>query len=93
MTEVLWRPPANVRETTRIARFLTWLERERGLAFEKYDELHRWSVDDLDGFWSAVWEHFGVRSHTPYEAVLSQTTTKSPSLSIAITGKCWSPAV
>ena len=32
-----------------------------------YDELHRWSVDDLDGFWSAVWEHFGVRSYTPYE--------------------------
>ena len=36
--ELLWRPPADVRETTEIGRFLTWLERERGLAF---DELRR----------------------------------------------------
>ena len=70
--ELLWRPPADVRETTQIGRFLTWLERERGVAFENYDELHGWSVDDLDGFWSAVWEHFGVRSYTPYEAVLGR---------------------
>ena len=49
-------------ETTRIGRFLSWLERERGLAFEDYDALHRWSVDDLDGFWSAVWEYFEVRA-------------------------------
>ena len=70
MTEVLWRPPANVRETTRIARFLTWLERERGLRFASYDELHRWSVEDLDGFWSAIWQHFGV--HGSFEKVLGR---------------------
>ena len=68
--ELLWQPPADVRETTQIGRFLTWLERERGLRFENYDELHRWSVDDLDGFWSAIWEHFGVRGS--YERVLGR---------------------
>jgi acetoacetyl-CoA synthetase len=70
--ELLWQPPTDVRETTEIGRFLTWLERERGLRFTEYGELHRWSVTDLDGFWSAVWEHFGVRSHTPHEAVLGR---------------------
>jgi acetoacetyl-CoA synthetase len=69
----LLRPVApDVRETTEIGRFLTWLERERGLTFAGYEELHRWSVDDLDGFWSAVWEHFGVRGHSPYDAVLGR---------------------
>src|SRR4051812_7019570 len=32
--------------------------RERG--FDTYDELWRWSVEDLDGFWGALWDRFGV---------------------------------
>ncbi|MGY1738279.1 acetoacetate--CoA ligase [Geodermatophilus sp. SYSU D00684] len=67
----LLRPPADdVRATTEIGRFLGWLERERGLRFDGYDDLHRWSVEDLEGFWSAVWEFFGVRASQPYERVL-----------------------
>ncbi|MGC9671211.1 acetoacetate--CoA ligase [Planosporangium sp. 12N6] len=69
----LLRPPAtDVRETTEIGRFLGWLERQRGLRFDGYDDLHRWSVDDLDGFWSAVWEFFRVRAHSPYGRVLGR---------------------
>jgi acetoacetyl-CoA synthetase len=69
----LLRPVASdARATTEIGRFLTWLERERGLTFASYEELHRWSVDDLEGFWSAVWEHFAVRGHSPYDAVLGR---------------------
>ncbi|HXV91951.1 MAG TPA: AMP-binding protein, partial [Pseudonocardia sp.] len=70
--ELLRPPAADVRETTEIGRFLTWLERERGLRFDGYDELHRWSVDDLDGFWSAVAAFFGVRFATPPERVLGR---------------------
>src|ERR1700716_2891338 len=47
------------------------LAEERGLAFGTYEELWRWSVSDLDGFWSAVWEFFEVLSSRPYEQVLS----------------------
>jgi acetoacetyl-CoA synthetase len=61
---VLWTPPPDVRERTRIGAYLTWLERTRGLAFDDYGALQRWSVDDLAGFWSSLWEHFGVRSKT-----------------------------
>src|SRR6187402_2222343 len=68
--DVLWPPPADARERFVIGRYLTWLERERGLSFDGYDELWRWSVSDLEGFWSSVWEFFEVRSHAPYERVL-----------------------
>jgi acetoacetyl-CoA synthetase len=61
---VLWMPPTDVRERTRIGAYLTWLERERGLSFDDYAALHRWSTEDLSGFWSSVWQHFGVRSAT-----------------------------
>ena len=59
---ILWTPPADVRETTEIGRYLTWLERERGLSFSDYDDLWRWSVDDLPAFWSSIWDFFEVRS-------------------------------
>ena len=25
-----------------------------------YEELWRWSVEDLDAFWAAIWKHFEV---------------------------------
>jgi len=66
----LLRPPAP--DGSEIARFLDWLRRERGLAFDGYDELHRWSVEDLEGFWSAVAEFYAVRFATPPERVLGR---------------------
>ena len=66
----LLRPPAA--DGSEIARFLDWLRRERGLAFDGYDELHRWSVEDLEGFWSAVAEFYAVRFATPPERVLGR---------------------
>jgi acetoacetyl-CoA synthetase len=74
--EILWQPPADVRTGTRIGAYLAWLERERGLSFATYEELWRWSVEDLEGFWSSVWEHLGVRAHTVYSRVL--TTAEMP---------------
>ncbi len=68
---VLWKSPPDVRETTEIGRYLRWLEEERGLAFPGYDELWRWSVDDLPAFWSSIWEFFDVKAHAPYSAVLA----------------------
>jgi len=61
-------------ESTRIARFVAWLAAERGLVFDDRDALHRWSVTDLDGFWSAIAEFFGVRFATPPTAVLGRRT-------------------
>ena len=56
----------------RLALFQRWLERERGLRFDDYDSLWRWSVTDLDAFWQAIWDHFGVESPTPHHAVLAE---------------------
>ena len=59
---ILWEPPSDVGERSRIGRYLRWLEAERGLRFAGYDALWRWSVDDLDGFWRSIWDHFQLDS-------------------------------
>jgi acetoacetyl-CoA synthetase len=68
--EVMWTPPADVRETTQLGRYLDWLRETRGIEHAGYDELWRWSVDDLEGFWGSLWDFFEIRAHTPYERVL-----------------------
>ncbi|GAA3450245.1 acetoacetate--CoA ligase [Dactylosporangium matsuzakiense] len=63
MAKVLWEPPTDVREHTRIGAFLRWLEAERGLAFADYQALWQWSVDEPAAFWRAIWDHFEVVAH------------------------------
>ena len=66
---VLWSPPADARARTRIGRYLAWLERERGLRFDDYVALQRWSVEDLEAFWSSVWTFFEVSESDPGPAL------------------------
>lgn len=67
---VLWRPPSDVRQTSRIGAYLDWLARERGESFEDYQALWRWSVTDLAGFWSSIWDYFQVPAGDPPTDVL-----------------------
>jgi acetoacetyl-CoA synthetase len=54
---ILWRPAPDVRERTRVGRYLGWLSEQHGLEFSDYDALWRWSVDEPDAFWASVWDH------------------------------------
>jgi acetoacetyl-CoA synthetase len=71
---VLWTPREDARLTTQVGRYLDWLERERGLRFDSYDELWRWSTGDLGAFWQSIWDHFEVRPGTPAATALADTT-------------------
>ncbi len=68
--DILWQPPADVRQTTEIGRYLDWLADSRGLRFAGYHDLHAWSVSDLAGFWASIWEYFGVKAGPGYYKVL-----------------------
>jgi acetoacetyl-CoA synthetase len=70
--ELLWTPQPSFAESSTVARFMRWLARERGLEFADSAALWRWSVDDLESFWAAIWDFFEVRSSTPYTRVLDR---------------------
>ncbi len=65
MPTLLWEPPAGMVERALMTRFM----RERG--HESYDELWRWSVEDVGGFWASIWDFFGVEGG--YDRVLASS--------------------
>jgi acetoacetyl-CoA synthetase len=71
--EVLWRPPSDVRDTSRIGHYLRWLRTEHGLDFDDYSALWAWSVTELATFWRSIWNYFGVAAYTkPAQALAHQ---------------------
>src|SRR4051812_43107568 len=63
---VLWTPPQELIDACTLTKFADWV----GLGFNDYEELWRWSVDDLEAFWSSVWRFFDVMSDAPPLRVL-----------------------
>ena len=69
--ELLWTPRVEFAHESNLAVYMDWLKSERGHAFTDYEALRQWSVSDLEGFWSSIWDYFAVQSATPYHSVVS----------------------
>ena len=67
-------PPKTEWNRSRIGRFLIGVEQRTGRDFHTYEDAWRWSVDNLDDFWTAIADEFDVRFHTPATAVLGTRT-------------------
>jgi acetoacetyl-CoA synthetase len=62
---LLWRPTEAQVRSANITKYQAWLDETLGLRFGSYDELWRWSVSDLDGFWNSIWDYFEVQGTRP----------------------------
>jgi len=70
----LWAPTPERIERARLTAFRRWLKEKRGLTFPDFESLWRWSTEDLDGFWQACWDFFGVEATKQPTAVLGKRT-------------------
>ena len=61
---LLWEPTQQAKDDAELTRYMRWLDR----GFETYDELWRWSVEDIEGFWASLWDYFDIDSS--YDSVL-----------------------
>jgi len=73
MLKPLWTPTQERIENSQLYKFMQWLADERDLNFPDYQSLWEWSVEDIEGFWDAVWHFYSVKSYTPYLTVLSDS--------------------
>ena len=69
---LLWEPGEAFAARTRLRAYEGWLSAYHGVDVAGYEELWRWSVGDLEGFWSSIAEYFDVRFHAPPRTVLER---------------------
>ncbi len=69
----IWTPSAERIEHCGLTRYLRWLDDTHGRRFEGYESLWQWSVTDLEGFWSSVWDFCGMKAHSAYTKVLGRS--------------------
>lgn len=74
---VLWTPSREAIDAAEMTRFAKWI----GMDSQGWEALHRYSVADVEGFWSAFWEFAGIRGEkgsrileAPTEAPMSAAT-------------------
>ncbi len=61
--QILWQPTEGQRAQCRMADYLAFLARTRGLKFTDYASAFAWSVTELGDFWTSIAEYFGVQFH------------------------------
>ncbi|GAA5165609.1 acetoacetate--CoA ligase [Ornithinimicrobium tianjinense] len=56
----LWEPSEETVRRAHVTAFQEFLTRRTGATFSAYRDLWKWSTKDLDGFWGAVWDFYGL---------------------------------
>ena len=67
MSQMLWNPSDERKNSALITDFMNKLP----IDFESYFDLHKWSVANLETFWSEFWEYSGIIYSKKYDSVLS----------------------
>lgn len=60
--ELLWTPSEDKVVRSRLWDYTEWLKARHALSFDSYEDLWRWSTDDLGTFWASIWRYFNVQA-------------------------------
>jgi acetoacetyl-CoA synthetase len=70
LAEFLWHPSAERVSSSNMTHFSRYVERLLNKPFRSYDELHSWSVQDIEEFWKSIWVMSGIIHSENYRSVL-----------------------
>jgi len=66
----LWQPTQSFLQGSNLAHFMKWLD-AKGETFSNYQELHAWSVENLEAFWRSILSYFQVSYSGKYQQVIT----------------------
>jgi len=72
----LWEGSQSLKLNSHLHHYQKWLETKLNLSFNSYEDIWKWSVDNIPEFWKSIWDYFNVISYSNYKSVL--TMTKMP---------------
>ena len=66
----LWQASSEAIDNSNLSAYQRFIKGEHGVAFENYQQLHQWSVDNSEDFWESIWQFTGVIASRRYDNVL-----------------------
>jgi acetoacetyl-CoA synthetase len=69
MKKPLWIPSKETIKEANITRFIGQINQQHSLNIQSYDPLYRWSVDQSEAFWRAIWEFGGIKASRKSDTV------------------------
>ena len=60
--KLLWKPTQQQIMSSNLQQFMNSISKIYSVRFSDYDEFQKWSVDNPENFWSAVWTYTGIKS-------------------------------
>lgn len=67
----LWQPLEERKKKANITRFIALINEQHETKITSYDELHKWSINNLADFWALVWDFCEVKASKPYCSVIT----------------------
>ena len=71
-TKPLWIPSEKRIKDSNFRKYEQFLNKEYGLQFSNYSELHKWSTTEIETFWQSIWKFSGIIHSKPFEKVLDK---------------------
>lgn len=66
----LWEPSVELIRNAEVTRFIELVNKEYGKNISGAKELYKWSIDNIEEFWSAMWDFGGIIASKKYEKVI-----------------------
>ncbi len=70
MSRLLWQPSEERIRSTNMYLFMQHVNEKHGKTFRSYDDLYRWSIEDIPTFWETLWEYAGFAVSRGYDSVV-----------------------
>ncbi len=70
----IWEPSEEQKTRANMTRFISFANEKYGIAIDSYDELYRWSIENIPDFWAAMWEFSSIKASHGYDRVVDDLT-------------------
>ena len=70
MKKPLWTPSQERIKQANITRFISLVNEKHGLKIGSYDQLYKWSIENIPDFWAAMWEFGDMKASREYDVVV-----------------------
>ena len=74
MAKLLYQPSEERIKQSNMYRFMNFINERFDKNYQKYGQLHQWSIDNIPDFWAAMWDFVGIIASRWYDEVIDDVT-------------------